>query len=225
MAVNFSSSDIPETPGFSLDMGPQSMDPVRRQRALIQQQAALPNGGGMSWRGQVYSNANEMVPMHWAKGNPNSVRGAYSSAAIDAVGGKFEYGGFSGPIPNTGRGTYDRGARIAANKSAAAAKTAERGSRSALSKLYGGVNTMTKATMGVSAGKLALGGGLAVGALGALDYAIGRDPFSDAGSAVGGVQRFFGAMKEASRPSYGTSAFQQSTQGLVFGLHNARTAY
>jgi hypothetical protein len=74
-------------------------------------------------------------------------------------------------------------------------------------------------------GKIAMGAGLAVGALALADSAIGRDPFSDAGSIVGGAQRFNRSMNEAARPSYGNSQFQQSTQGLVFGLHNSRTAH
>ena len=105
-----------------------------------------------------------------------------------------------------------------------AAGKAKRGSM--LGTAYRSTNAVSKAVLGVSVGKLALGAGLAVGALALVDKAIGRDPFSDAGSAVGGVQRFGASMKQASAPrgSYGHSQFQQSTQGLTFGLHNARTS-
>lgn len=123
--------------------------------------------------------------------------------------------GFIGPIQRTGIGNYG----------AVEPRAGKKASRSMLGNAYGRASKITKATLGTTPGKLALGAGLAVGALGMLDAAIGRDPFADAGAAVGGMQRFGRAMQQASRPSYGASAFQQSTQGLTFGLHNARTAY
>jgi hypothetical protein len=123
--------------------------------------------------------------------------------------------GFIGPIQRTGIGNYG----------SVKPQSTKQPSRSMLGKAYGRASKISKATLGTTPGKLALGAGLAVGALGVLDAAIGRDPFADAGALAGGVQRFGRAMEQASRPSYGASAFQQSTQGLTFGLHNARTAY
>jgi hypothetical protein len=177
--------------------------------------------------------ANRPNPMDALMGDRTF--GAYSSARAGAAGAGYApktEGLFHGPIQEIagekvygGRGNYSRTAQIAKNKASKQAAKAARGPRSALGMAYQGTNAASKALLGASVGKLAIGGGLAVGALALIDTAIGRDPFSDAGAAVGGAQRFNRAMNEASRPSYGASAFQQSTQGLVFGLHNARTAY
>jgi hypothetical protein len=112
-----------------------------------------------------------------------------------------------------------------ANQVKQGAKFHAKGGPSMASVAYGSANKASQAVLGTSIGKLALGAGLVVGALALVDSAIGRDPFSDAGKMAGGVQRFGTAMQQAQRPSYGQSAFQQSTQGLTFGLHNARTSF
>ena len=95
---------------------------------------------------------------------------------------------------------------------------------SAADAAYRGASAATKGLFGMS--PVAFAGGLAVAAVGAgmlYEYATGRNAVADAGTAAGQAQAFSQNMEEAYRRNrFSRSEFQQSTQGLVFGLHNAR---
>lgn len=86
---------------------------------------------------------------------------------------------------------------------------------------YRKTNAFSKMALGSSIPEIA-----AVGGAGLATYAaLSDDP-------MGGIQqagRLLGAtgdqMQAARRPTYSTTVFQQSTQGLTFGLNSRRTAY
>lgn len=83
---------------------------------------------------------------------------------------------------------------------------------------YRKTSALTQATVGASLTEIG-----AVSALGLGAYAAMSDNpdegLMEAGRTVASMGEQMGM---ASRPSYGTSVFQQSAQGLVFGLHSRR---
>lgn len=89
---------------------------------------------------------------------------------------------------------------------------------------YKGANVASKALFGVSAGTMAAGLGIATVGAGLLyEHFTGGNAIQDAGTGIGQAQGFFDNMEQSYRRSrFSRSRFQESTQGLVFGLHNAR---
>lgn len=89
---------------------------------------------------------------------------------------------------------------------------------------YKGANVASKALFGVSAGKMAAGLGIAAVGAGLLyEHFTGGNAIQDAGTGIGQAQGFFDNMEQSYRRSrFSRTRFQESTQGLVFGLHNAR---
>lgn len=86
---------------------------------------------------------------------------------------------------------------------------------------YGAANMASTRLLGASIPQIG-----AVAGLGALAYAaMADDPVGDV-QAAGRMMTGMGEqLRMASRPSYGHTAFQQSVQGLTFGLHSSRTRY
>ena len=84
---------------------------------------------------------------------------------------------------------------------------------------YGAFNKLSMKAFGASIPQIA-----AVSGAGLLAYGMYAD--DPVGGIKSGVQ-FYDTMRQqamaSSRPSYGSTVFNQSTQGLVFGLHSRRT--
>lgn len=86
--------------------------------------------------------------------------------------------------------------------------------------MYPAANTMTRMMTGGTIPQIG-----AVAGLGMAGWAALRGPgqMVDDMRGIGGVVQGMGdAMAQASAPRYGLTAFQQSVQGLTFGLHSRR---
>ncbi len=85
---------------------------------------------------------------------------------------------------------------------------------------YKAGNIAAQLTTGATLPQLAVGAAIIGGAFLGAEALLGRD----AGKDSKGMASFAGEMIKPSRPSYSQSVYQQSTQGLMFGLNSRRTA-
>jgi hypothetical protein len=87
--------------------------------------------------------------------------------------------------------------------------------------MYRGANAFSQTMFGASIGQMGAVGGMGIGA-----YSLLADrPVEGMMGAARGTAGFVSQMGEAmvTRPTYGSSVFQQSVQGLTFGLSSRRT--
>ncbi len=91
---------------------------------------------------------------------------------------------------------------------------------------FNAANMGSKLLTGATLPQLALGAGIVGGAILGVEDLLDRNPVEDAKSAGRAARDFHRMMKTAmgSRSDYASTSFQQSTQGLMFGLNSRRTA-
>lgn len=113
-----------------------------------------------------------------------------------------------------GRFGMSMGTRLAMNVNFSVAKT----NAKLAGKAIGGLNSVSKATLGASLGQI----GLAAGVVAGLGYMAGSAMGISSEQAIGTVRSINQSFKDSARPQYGSSQLGQSTQGLVHSLHNRR---
>jgi len=91
----------------------------------------------------------------------------------------------------------------------------------AAKRAYPAANFMSKMVTGGSIPQIATVSGIGLAAFGMLS----SDPVGQAQRAGRFMQDIGQQMRMSSRPTYGQTAFQESVQGLTFGLNSRRNSY